>query len=100
MFPLLMILAGLPALADSLHLPAEMRQKVDATSSAIADGMRTAHQKVHKVGAESDLAQAVITDLGKIWAGVKNNSHRALVYLDHELHEHVLGQEEQLLRHR
>lgn len=91
MFLLLITLAGSPAFAESLHLPPEMRQTVDAAGSAIADGMRNAHQKVHQAGQESDVAKAVLTDLGKLWAGVKTKSRHALVYLDHELHEHVLG---------
>jgi len=91
MFLLMIALASSPAFADSLHLPPEMRQQVDAADSAITEGMRSAHHKVRQAGQESDLAKAVLTDLGKLWAGLKSRSRSALVYLDHELHQHVLG---------
>lgn len=91
MFLLIAMLAGSPAMAENLHLPPEMRQRVDEASSAVAEGMRTAHRKLDKAEHESDLLKSVTADLGKLWTGVKHKSHSALVYLDHKLHEHVLG---------
>ena len=94
MFLLLITLMGPAARADSLHLPTEMRQKVDAAEEAISDGVRSARHSVNHASEHSDLTKAVITDLGKLWSGVKTQSRHALVYLDRQLHEHVLGPDE------
>jgi hypothetical protein len=91
MLLLLALLNQSPAQAESFHLPPEMSQKVDEASSAAAEGMRTAKRKLNKAEQESDLLSSLAKDAGKIWSGVKRKSRSALVYLDHELHEHVLG---------
>jgi hypothetical protein len=91
MFLLLIALMSPAAQADSIHLPTEMREKVDAASEAISDGVRAAKHSVNHASEHSDLTKAVLVDIGKLWTGMKSQSHHALVYLDHQLHEHVLG---------
>jgi hypothetical protein len=91
MFLLLIALMSPVAQADSIHLPAEMREKVDAASEAISDGVRAAKHSVNHASEHSDLTRAILSDLGKLWSGMKTQSRHAVVYLDHQLHEHVIG---------
>ena len=91
MFTLLIALMSPIAHADSPHLPVEMREKVDAASEAISDGVRAARRSVNHASEHSDLTRAVLADLGKLWTGMKTQSRHALGYLDRQLHKKVLG---------
>ena len=96
MFWLLITLMHSPLAAEAQapHLPPEMSQKYDEAKSAVAEGYRQVRLKAQKAERNSSLVDAIAKDLGKIWASVKARGRRALLALDRQLHERLLGPEE------
>jgi hypothetical protein len=90
---ILLFLSGEPALADSPHLPPEMQQKVDDMGVALRQSYEEAQKKLTNAEKRSDLVHSVTSGIAKLWVGVKAKGIHALVYLDHQLHEHVIGPE-------
>jgi hypothetical protein len=70
-----------------------MTQKVNEVSTAVADGYRQARLKMHAAERDSSLVRSVAETAAHLWARVKAKGLGAIVYLDHELHEHVIGPE-------
>ena len=72
-----------------------MQQKYEDISSALRESYRNAQTRLHKSESENDVVHAVVGELGKLWIGVKAGGRSAVIYLDHQLHEHVIGTVEQ-----
>ncbi len=90
---ILFLLAHAPARAEAPHFPAEMHQKYEDVSVALRQGYAEAQKKLRQSQKNSDLAHSITDGIAKLWAGAKAKGCRALVYFDHQLHEHVLGNE-------
>ncbi len=93
MMMLFLLLFASPSHAESPPLPPEMRQKVDEAAEAVAEGYKQAQLRLAKSERSSGLVHGAAEDLRHIWAIVKNKSRHALIYLDHQLHAHVIGEE-------
>ena len=89
-----LLLSQSPARAEAPHIPAEMQQKVEDISAALRESYREAQTKMRSAKTGQGVAPAVLEELGKIWAGAKAKGHSAIIYLDHQLHEHVIGVEQ------
>jgi len=89
---------GPSARAESPHLPVEMQQKVDDMSAALHQGYLEAQKKLHQSEKDSSVVHSIADGVMHLWTGAKAKGRRALVYLDHQLHEHVLGPEEEALK--
>jgi hypothetical protein len=94
MIVLLFALLGTPARADTPHLPVEMQQKVVEAKDAFREGFRLARTKMHAAEKDSDFVHSVTSGIAHLWTSAKAHGRRAIVYLDRELHQHVLGPEE------
>ncbi|MGZ3653491.1 MAG: hypothetical protein ACXWR1_13450 [Bdellovibrionota bacterium] len=107
---LLLTFIGSPsARADSyIQVPAAVKEKWAEASQAVGEGYDSAKQRVDQVGRSevgtelrararaarsSSLGQAVVAAAQRLWAGVKHKGLSAVIYLDHQVHEHLLESE-------
>jgi hypothetical protein len=92
---ILLLLAGSPAArAETPHLPTEMKQKISEAGAAMAEGVRHVKRKVAHAEEKSSTFRGAVEDLEALWGKLKRKGRSAVLYLDRQLHERVIGKED------
>lgn len=90
---ILLFLTGSPAHADTVQVPVEMKQKYDDVTEALRENYEKAQQRVHQAEKDHGFVRSFTSGVSHLWTSAKAKGRHALVYLDHQLHEKVIGEE-------